>query len=128
MAVQEHGSEVGKVDTLTARRRLEEIRDEIDKSITVLRGHGSGESVLLDYPRDAADAGANLSESERARTVIDLAGAQRGEVQEALRRIELGTYGKCTDCGVEVPEGRLEAKPEAARCMACQAKWARQWR
>jgi DnaK suppressor protein len=26
------------------------------------------------------------------------------------------------DCGLPVPEGRLEARPEASRCVACQAK------
>ena len=44
---------------------------------------------------------------------------------DALRRIELGTYGTCLDCGAGVPEGRLEARPEAARCVKCQAKWDR---
>jgi len=31
-----------------------------------------------------------------------------------------GTYGQCVDCGKPVPEGRLEARPEASRCVACQ--------
>jgi DnaK suppressor protein len=46
-------------------------------------------------------------------------------VLDALRRIELGTYGTCVDCGAGVPEGRLEAKPAASRCVSCQAKWDR---
>jgi DnaK suppressor protein len=46
----------------------------------------------------------------------------------ALQRIDLGTYGICVDCGGPVPEGRLEAKPEAARCVACQARLDRQRR
>jgi len=37
------------------------------------------------------------------------------EVQEALKRIEQGTYGKCVDCGRPIPEKRLEAIPWAAR-------------
>jgi DnaK suppressor protein len=40
----------------------------------------------------------------------------------ALSRIEQGTYGVCADCAGPVPEGRLEAKPDAARCVPCQAK------
>jgi RNA polymerase-binding transcription factor DksA len=39
-----------------------------------------------------------------------------------LRRIEQGTYGVCADCGAAVPAGRLEARPDAARCVACQSK------
>lgn len=37
------------------------------------------------------------------------------EVQQALKRIEQGTYGKCVVCGRPIPEKRLEAIPWAAR-------------
>jgi len=109
------------MDVMSARERLEEIRNELDRSIRVLNGtgqqHGSG-----DYPQDPADAGANISESERAEAVLAVARRQRSDVLAALHRIDLGTYGTCVDCGGAVPEGRLEAKPEAARCVKCQGK------
>jgi DnaK suppressor protein len=38
-------------------------------------------------------------------------------VQNALERIEKGTYGKCIVCGQPIPEKRLEALPWAARCV-----------
>lgn len=114
------------MDTATARRRLEEIRAELDRSIKVLNGTQREDGRSLDYPRDPADAGANLSEAERAEAVLAVARQQRSAVLDALRRIELGTYGTCTNCGKSVPEGRLEAKPEAERCVACQAKHDRQ--
>jgi DnaK suppressor protein len=44
------------------------------------------------------------------------------QVEAALRRIEDGSYGQCTDCGVEIPSARLHAAPEASRCIACQEK------
>ena len=108
------------MDVIAARRRLEEIRSELDRSITVLKGNGEQESG--DYPQDPADAGANLSEADRSEAVLAVARRQRSDVLAALHRIDLGTYGTCVDCGVPVPEGRLEAKPEAARCVACQGK------
>jgi DnaK suppressor protein len=110
------------MDTATARKRLEEIRSELDRSISVLKGEQPQDERILDYPQDPADAGANLSESERTEAILAVAKMQRSEVLNALRRIELGTYGTCVDCGAPVPEGRLEAKPEAARCVTCQAK------
>jgi DnaK suppressor protein len=109
------------MDVMAARQRLEEICDELDKSITVLNGAGEQQQPG-DYPQDPADAGANLSESERSRAVLAVARRQRSDVLAALHRIDLGTYGTCADCGTIVPEGRLEAKPEAARCVACQGK------
>jgi DnaK suppressor protein len=113
------------METATARKRLEQIRDELERSIAVLRGDQERDERALDYPQDPADAGANLSESERTEAVLHVARVQHGEVLDALRRIEAGTYGVCVDCGGAVPEGRLEARPEAARCVSCQARWAR---
>jgi DnaK suppressor protein len=113
------------MDTATARKRLEEIRSELDRSMSVLKGEQPEAERILEYPRDPADAGANLSESERTEAVLAVAKMQRSEVLDALQRIELGTYGTCVDCGAGVPEGRLEARPEAARCVTCQAKWDR---
>ena len=37
----------------------------------------------------------------------------------ALDRIEKGEYGSCVECGEEISEGRLEARPEAALCINC---------
>lgn len=113
------------MDTTTAHKRLEEICEELDRSIRVLRGEQEQDEWASDYPQDPADAGANLSETERTEAILALAKRQRTEVLEALKRIELGTYGTCVDCGGGVPEGRLEARPEAARCVKCQAKWDR---
>jgi len=113
------------MDTAIARKRLEEIRSELDRSISVLKGEQSEDERILEYPQDPADAGANLSESERSEAILAAAKGQRSQVLEALQRIDLGTYGTCVDCGAGVPEGRLEARPEAARCVTCQAKWDR---
>lgn len=110
------------MDTATARKRLDDIRTELDRSIAVLTGEQEQDERVLSYPRDPADAGANLSESDRSEAILAVAKMQRSEVLDALRRIEAGTYGTCVSCGAAVPEGRLEAKPEAARCVACQAK------
>jgi DnaK suppressor protein len=109
------------MDVLMARKRLEEIRDELERSITVLNAGGQ-QQVVGDYPQDPADAGANLSESERSEAVLAVARKQRSDVTAALHRIDLGTYGTCVDCAAAVPDGRLEAKPEAARCVACQGR------
>jgi DnaK suppressor protein len=44
--------------------------------------------------------------------------AIRDEVRRARRRIADGTYGTCEVCGEPIPEGRLEARPWANRCVA----------
>jgi DnaK suppressor protein len=95
---------------------------EIDKSILVLRGEQPAGREGLDSPQDPADAGATLSEADRTEAILAAAQSQRRQVTDALVRIERGVYGVCADCGSPIPEGRLDARPEAARCVGCQGK------
>ena len=41
-------------------------------------------------------------------------------IDAALNRIEDGTFGTCTNCGKQIPEERLEARPWASLCIDCQ--------
>jgi DnaK suppressor protein len=110
------------VDTATARKRLEEMRGELDKSIMVLQDEQPAERAGSDSPQDPADAGTNLSENDRTLAVLSAAKVQRRAVLDALDRIEHGSYGTCADCGSPIPEGRLDARPEASRCVKCQSR------
>jgi RNA polymerase-binding transcription factor DksA len=108
------------VDLSVARKRLEEIRDDLDRSIMVLRGEHPADRG--GSTSDASDAGLSLSEGARNQAMLHSSQGQRTEVIAALVRIEDGSYGLCLDCRHTVPEGRLEAKPEATRCVGCQGK------
>ena len=48
--------------------------------------------------------------------------AELCEIAAALERLDLGTYGQCTDCGSPIPTLRLQALPEASRCITCQER------
>ena len=110
------------MDTVTARKRLEEMCSEIDKSILVLRGEQPAGRTGSDSPQDPADAGTTLSEADRTEAILAAAQSQRRLVTEAIMRIESGVYGVCADCSSPIPEGRLDARPDAARCVGCQGK------
>jgi len=116
------------VETTVARKRLEEMRDDLDRTMAVLQGERPGPVAGTGYPQDSADAGSILSEADRTEAILDSARGQRDEVLAALARIGDNTYGQCVDCGHEIPEGRLDARPDAARCVGCQAKWAKRHR
>jgi len=47
--------------------------------------------------------------------------AELGDIEAALERLQAGTYGQCTDCGVTIPPARLNAYPTAQRCIDCQS-------
>ena len=116
------------METTVARKRLEEMRGDLDRTIAVLQGERPCPVAGTGYPQDSADAGSILSEADRTDAILDSARNQRDEVLAALSRIDEDSYGKCVDCGQEIPEGRLDARPDAARCVGCQAKWAKRHR
>jgi RNA polymerase-binding transcription factor len=77
---------------------------EHDARAELLTGHTDVDSRL---ERELAEAGAS-----RAREAIV-------EIQDALARISLGTYGLCEACGAPVAPERLEAIPHARHCVGC---------
>lgn len=42
------------------------------------------------------------------------------QIDEAIRRLEAGSYGTCANCGREIAEPRLKALPFATLCLECQ--------
>ena len=100
------------------RNRLEEERDELLQRLgdaapapdgpTATHGRGETEHVQLEAERAMASA---LDAATRA-ALEDLA--------VALARLDDGSYGTCTSCGLPIPVPRLEAVPTTQRCVHCQ--------
>ncbi|MDQ2813322.1 MAG: TraR/DksA family transcriptional regulator [Actinomycetota bacterium] len=116
------------METIVARKRLEEMRDDLDRSISILQVEQPEPLAGTGYPLDSADVGSSLSEADRTEAILLSARSQRDDVVAALSRIEDHSYGRCTDCGHAIPAGRLEARPDASRCVDCQAKYAKRRR
>ena len=102
-----------------ARKRLEEMRADLDRTVSVLIGE---HHLARGGDAEAGDAGSNLTEADRNAASVQTVMDQRAEIIAALARIDDGSYGRCVDCGGPVPEPRLEARPATARCVPCQAK------
>ena len=67
---------------------------------------GEGGTLAIDRERDLALALQALSITE--------------EIDDALRKLERGTYGTCETCGNNILKARLEALPYARQCIACK--------
>jgi DnaK suppressor protein len=98
----------------TVRARLEaelaETREELErleKKLQVEVEYGLGEGDPIIYEREM-----NMALRRRTRRKVS-------SLQEALRRLEAGTYGICERCGKEISLQRLEALPEARLCIGC---------
>jgi RNA polymerase-binding protein DksA len=69
---------------------------------------------------DRTDMAFDYDYRGRRMSVIDQLEDQLVEVEQALERIEEGTYGICANCGQAIQAERLEALPSAALCIDCQ--------
>lgn len=77
---------------------------------------------LSDYPDHPADLGTETFERDKDAALRENARDLLEGVEDALRKLDSGTYGLCSTCGKPIPEGRLQALPSAVNCVPCQTK------
>lgn len=99
-----------------ARATLESERDRLRAELAVeIEGPGQ-----MTYGSQAA-AATHVFEQQRDLALRERAQIHLVQVQEALDRLEAGSWGNCRRCGQPIAEARLEALPWAAFCISCQA-------
>jgi DnaK suppressor protein len=107
------------IDLALRRAELLELRERIIRAAADLaaddEGLGeinsaAGDQHIADHASDLVDLEVDQSLAENADNVI-------AEIDQALGRIDAGTYGTCTVCGAAIPEERLEAIPYASLCL-----------
>jgi RNA polymerase-binding protein DksA len=74
------------------------------------------------YSLHMADRGTDAMEREKNLLLAQREGNYIDYLDEALQRIEDGTFGVCRVCGGEIGRARLEAVPTATQCIACKSK------
>lgn len=99
-----------------ARAQLEREQADLRRQLSELgRGREGYDSNFADSSQVTAERG----EAEALAVKLEEALA---EVDNALEKIEAGSYGVCEECGKEIAPARLEAKPEARLCIDCASK------
>ena len=101
-------------------------RDRLQREIETISSHELSADVFQADETDAvdqhpADDASELFEREKNLSVLQTLEVSRQEVEDALRRLDEGTYGTCERCGKPIPEKRLRALPEARYDVDCQA-------
>jgi DnaK suppressor protein len=111
------------VDTQAMKARLEQLLADLDRAARTLQGEHAGENgELTSLDQHQADSASDMSDADRQKAALEVVQAQHSQVQAALNRIADGSYGNCVDCGATLPDERLEARPEAMRCVNCQQR------
>ncbi len=112
---------------IAARRRqfqyhrdlLLEKQREFMEAYAVTRGDSRG--TLDDGTEDYIDYAVHSYAREFLLSLTELDRKQLLLVEEALRRIDRGEYGRCMQCNEEINPRRLEVAPWARYCVRCQA-------
>lgn len=105
---------------LLAKRRA--ILDEmgiLDKQISSTTKDATGD--LSSYSYHMADQGTDAMEREMTFMLASKSGRLLYHLDEALRRVDDGSYGKCIGCGKMISAARLEAVPHARLCIECKS-------
>lgn len=70
-------------------------------------------------PPDFAEQAVELENGETLVALDREVNMELREIERALRRIEDGTFGECTECGEAIAEPRLDALPYTSMCIDC---------
>jgi DnaK suppressor protein len=103
-----------------AREALQEMRSTLLRNVQADLHQGREASKdegmdTYDLASDARDREINLILNDRDRDKLQA-------IDDALARIDEGSYGVCESCESDVAEGRLEALPFTRLCISCQAE------
>jgi len=95
---------------------IREIEGNLGQSLT------EDQQRRLESARDVGDQALMDLERELGISLMEMRNRKRQAIDEALTRLNEGTYGICAECGIEVSEKRLEAVPFAKLCVQCQSR------
>ena len=109
--------------------------EKYKKSLLKMRARMTGEvSRLIEAVPEKANSAGDLSHVPTHNADRDSEGLENemslihneeqilADVQDAIDRIEAGTFGTCEDCGGKISEARLDALPFAPYCIECAQK------
>lgn len=109
------------------KKLLLDLRDHLIDGVNFLasdnlkRSNREASGALIGYSLHMADAGTDNFDREFALSLVSNEQDALYEIEEALKRLEGGTYGLCETCEKQIRRERLEAVPFAKMCVLCQS-------
>src|SRR5256712_13174465 len=116
--------------TRKQKEKLLNLRDAMVDSMAgvaqdTLRSRAEGSEASA-FGMHQADAGSDAYDRDFALSLLSQEQDALYEIDQALKRIEVGTYGKCEMSGKPIPHARLEAIPFARFTVECQSQLEKQ--
>jgi DnaK suppressor protein len=117
---------MSSIDTERFRSTLLEERERVERALANLREDHSGslddevEEVSATSDNHVAETASATLGREIDYTLGENSEEVLNQIDEALKRLDEGTYGTCARCGKEIAAERLEAYPWASLCIDCR--------
>lgn len=112
------------MDQATLDRLRAELQEDRATQVHLLEEHGAEpySDLVTDIgieDQSGADAGQATEERSELLAQLELARQRVQAIDQALQRMDGGTYGTCAVCGDVIPAERLEVRPLSVRCVRC---------
>lgn len=114
-----HKSDIAKQKLIKEKQNLLDIESRLEAT-GIKDTMSDSLSELSMYDNHPADIGDELFERSKDLALRDNEHVLIEQVEDALHKIEAGTYGLCDRCGQPIDPDRLEAMPSATLCINCQ--------
>ena len=95
--------------------RLDELLSEANRTVSGMTSQNDNLPDPADRATLESDRNFTLRIRDRERKLI-------GKIKEALERIDTKTYGLCEECGEDISEPRLKARPVTTLCIDCKKR------
>jgi DnaK suppressor protein len=102
-----------------SRETLEAMRGQMLRNVQ--QELQEGRDSAKDEGMDTYDLASDARDREISHILTDRDRGKLEAIDEALTRVDDGSYGLCEDCGAEIAEGRLQALPFTRLCVTCQS-------
>jgi DnaK suppressor protein len=103
--------------------KRKEILEELESLKATMMDVTTGEYVTENSTYSLhMEQGTDAMEREKTFLFASREGKFLNYLDDALKRIDSGNYGFCTDCGTLIDKARLEAVPHAQQCVKCKMK------
>lgn len=120
------GKPLSRRELTELRQVLEQERQRLMAELEAMEEHTpeveeqAGMDIGGGYDEDMADVASTTFEREKSVALESSVQNVLGQVEEALQRIEDGTYGRCLRCGNFIDYARLKVLPHATLCIRCK--------
>ena len=101
------------------QEQMDQLLREADKTVSEMTDEKTNFPDPTDRASLESDRNFELRIRDRERKLIS-------KIREALDRIEAGEFGECEDCGDQIGEARLKARPVTTLCIECKTEQERQ--